>query len=227
MPLEAPLGGRDTATLDALTGRGVQVSTDEYLQRFAPASDAVSAARTVLAAQGITLSWNAGDQLAALDGNAEAVQSVFGVAEHEFVAPDGERFHAPLGAATPSIPEGLRAMITAVTGFEDWTQRHLSAVHSPHGVTTAEMASFYNMNGVRGGGADGHGITVALPEIDSFSQSDLDDFASASNLPHFDVDVHRSLQWGSPQGVMGEADLDLEIVHALAPAAKLVVYYAS
>ena len=225
--LEAALAGRDTATLDALTGRGVQVSTDEYLQRFALAAGAVSAARVALAAQGITLSWSSGDQLAALDGDAAAVQRVFGVAVHDFVAPDGERFHASLGAATPRIPEELRATITAVTGFEDWTQRHLSAVRSPRGVTTAEMAAFYNMNGVRGGGADGGGITIALPEIDSFSQDDLDAFASASNLPHFDVEVHRSLQWGSPQGVKGEADLDLEIVHALAPAAKLVVYYSS
>jgi hypothetical protein len=223
--LEATLATRDTAAFDALVARGVRVSSDEYARRFGPAPDAVENARRALAAQGMALAWNGGDQLAELDGSAAAAARVFGIALHDFVAPGGERFHAPIG--TPSIPQVLRGTITAVTGFDDWSQRHLSAIRTLNGVSPADMAAFYDMNGVRGSGIDGRGITVVLPEIDSFAQSDLDAYASKYDLPPFHVEVHRNPRWGSPGGIEGEANMDLEIVHAFAPAAKLVVYYSS
>src|SRR5438445_6485782 len=87
--LEASLAGRDTAALDLLTARGVRVSNDEYARRFAPTPQAGAAAQRALAAQGLTLAWTSGDQLAALDGGAAAVQRVFAVALHDFSAPDG------------------------------------------------------------------------------------------------------------------------------------------
>jgi kumamolisin len=223
--LEASLAGRDTAALDALTARGVRVSNDEYVRRFAPAPQTVAAAQRTLAAQGLSLSWTPGDQLAAVDGGAAAVQRIFAITLHDFAAPGGERFHAPLGV--PSIPTDLHGAITTVTGFDDWTQRHQSAVPSTHGVTPTEMAAFYDMAGVRGS-ADGSGLTVVLPEIDSFASSDLTAYASRYGLPPFHVEVHRNAQqWGNPQGIQGEANMDLEIVHAFAPAARLVVYYSS
>jgi kumamolisin len=222
--LEAALAGRDTAALDALIARGVQVTPGEYAQRFGPSPQSVAAARQALAAQGLVLDWRAGDQLAALDGTAAAVQRVFGVALHDFAAPGGERFHAALGA--PRIPAELRATITAVTGFDDWSRRHTGAIAAPHGVSPADMATFYDMRSVIGG-ADGSGLTMVLPEIDSFADSDLRAFASQQGLPAFNVDVHRDAQWGNPQGVKGEANMDLEIIHAFAPAARLIVYYSS
>lgn len=223
--LTASLAERDAAGLDALVARGVQVSPDVYAQRFGPSPTAVDGATRQLAARGVTLQWRGGDQLATLRGTAESVGAVFAVSLHQFVAPGGERFHAALGA--PSIPPSLRGAITAVTGFDDWSQRHLSAIRSASGVTPEDVESFYDMAGVIGSHVDGSGMTVVLPEIDSFDQGDLDAYASRYHLPPFQVDVHRSAQWGDPDPPADEANMDLEIVHAMAPGARLVVYYSS
>jgi kumamolisin len=153
------------------------------------------------------------------------VQRVFGATLHDFQAPTGERFHAPLNA--PSIPAELQPTVAGLTGLEDWTQSHVSAISSPHGVSPSDMEAFYDMKGVRGSGIDGSGMTVVLPEIDNFTTADLSAYASKYGLPPFNVEVHRNAAWGDPKGIQGEANMDLEIVHAFAPAAKLVVYYSS
>ena len=223
--LEASLALRNAAEFDALVARGVQVSHDQYVQRFGPDPTAVGVARDLLAARGIALRWSSGDQLATLDGDAGAVSRVFSVRLHEFVAPTGEHFHAPLSAAV--IPPALRDTVTALTGLEDWTQHHVSAIRGLHGVSPGDMAAFYDMEGVRSSGIDGSGMTVVFPEIDSFSQADLDAYAAKYNLPPFAVEVHRNKLWGDPGGIDGEANMDIELVHAFAPAAKLVVYYSS
>ncbi|HZS16209.1 MAG TPA: S53 family peptidase [Candidatus Dormibacteraeota bacterium] len=223
--LEATLAGRDGAALEALVGRGVRVTPGEYAQRFAPDAAAVDAARSLLAAHGISLAWRPGDQLATLDASAAAAHDVFGVSLHDFVAAGGERFHAPTSASV--VPVALRSVITGVTGFDDWSQHHVSAIPSPRGVSPKDMESFYDVNGVRSS-VDGSGLTIVLPEIDSFDQSDLDAYAAKYDLPSFDVEVHRnSGAWGDPDPPDDEANMDVEIAHAMAPGAKLVVYYSS
>lgn len=225
LQLTATLAERDGAALDALVAQGVHVTPGEYAARFGPDPDAVGAARNSLQTQGIGVDWRSGDTLATLHGSAAAVERAFGVAIHQFAAPGGERFHAPLAA--PRIPAALSATVTGVGGFDDWTQRHSNAIRSTQGLSPQDAQSFYDMTGVLGSHVDGSGMTVALPEIDSFDQSDLDAFAAKFSLPPFHVDVHRSGQWGSPDPPDDEANMDLEIVHAMAPAARLVVYYSS
>jgi subtilase family serine protease len=144
---------------------------------------------------------------------------------HSFVAPSGERFHAPLHAA--SVPASLRGAVTAVVGLDDYDARHLSAIRSAHGMSPQDVLGFYDIGGLRDSGIDGSGMTVVFPEIDSFDQGDLDAYARKYNLPDFKVTVHRQTSWGDPQGIEGEANMDLEIVHAIAPGARLVVYYSS
>jgi kumamolisin len=121
----------------------------------------------------------------------------------------------------------VRDTVTTVVGLEDWTERRVSAIRSQNGVSPQDMMTFYDMNGLRSAGIDGSGLTVVLPEIDSFADADLAAYAAKYHLPPFHVDVHRNAAWGEPGSIQGEANMDLEIIHALAPAAKLVVYYSS
>ncbi|HEV7679318.1 MAG TPA: S53 family serine peptidase [Candidatus Dormibacteraeota bacterium] len=227
MHLEIGLAPRDAAGLDALIARGVQVGPGEYASRFAPSPAAVDSVRRSLAGAGLTLAWTTGDQLASVDGSAAAVQRFFAADVHQYVAPGGERFFAPRTAAAVPVPASLQGAVTSVIGFDDWSLRRTRATPTAHGVTPLEMMGFYDIASLRTAGIDGSGLTVVLPEIDSFAQSDLDAYAAKFNLPAFSVEVHRSTRWGSPEGIQNEANMDLEIVHAIAPAAKLVVYYSS
>jgi subtilase family serine protease len=227
MHLEIALATRDAAALDALIARGVQVTPGEYAQRFAPTAATVDHVRQALAGAGLTMAWRSGDQLAAVDGPASAVDRFFAVDLHHFVAPDGEHFVAPRTAAPVPVPASLQATVTSVIGFDDWTRRRTHAAPAPRGVSPQDMIAFYDISPLRSAGIDGGGLTVVLPEIDSFQTSDLDAYAGKFNLPSFNVEVHRDARWGSPQGVQNEANMDLEIVHSIAPGARLVVYYSS
>jgi kumamolisin len=71
-------------------------------------------------------------------------------------------------------------------------------------------------------GYTGQGQTVVVFAFDGFDQRDLDMFADTMQLPRFTPEVI-----GGPLGeVHGEAVMDLEVVHAIAPAARVVVVNA-
>ncbi|HYA44163.1 MAG TPA: S53 family peptidase, partial [Acidimicrobiales bacterium] len=80
------------------------------------------------------------------------------------------------------------------------------------------------------GGLDGAGQTVVFLEIDSFQASDIETFSSTFGLPQPVITGPvTNTAWGSAQPATAsdeptEATLDLEVVHALAPEAHLVVY---
>src|SRR4029077_19730401 len=83
---------------------------------------------------------------------------------------------------------------------------------------------------LRDAGLDGAGQTILLLEIDDMPNlTDVDKFASKFGLPAFDpvLTVKRDANWGTPEKPPGETVLDLEILHEVAPAAKLVVYLSA
>src|SRR5438046_4076699 len=59
--------------------------------------------------------------------------------------------------------------------------------------------------------------------------SDLDKSASKFGLPPFAsvLTVKRDPSWGTPEKPQGETALDLEIIHSVAPMAKLVYYLSA
>ena len=95
------------------------------------------------------------------------------------------------------------------------------------------MTSFYDLTPLRNAGIDGSGVTVMFPEWGVPDSTVLDAYASKFHLPPFHVSVVSDPSaWGAPvlasqQGyaeVAGEAALDLEVVHGLAPGANEIAY---
>src|SRR5947207_15588942 len=79
-------------------------------------------------------------------------------------------------------------------------------------------------------GLDGSSQTILLPEIDDLRNlNDLEKVAAKYGLPPFAsvLTVKRDPSWGTPEKAQGETALDLEIVHEVAPKAKLVVYLSA
>ncbi|MGI9125168.1 MAG: S53 family peptidase, partial [Mycobacterium sp.] len=80
----------------------------------------------------------------------------------------------------------------------------------------------YNATPLAEAGYTGKGQTVVVFAFDGFDQPDLDMFADTMALPRFAPEVV-----GGPLGeVHGEAVMDLEVVHAIAPEARLVLVNA-
>jgi kumamolisin len=100
----------------------------------------------------------------------------------------------------------------------------------PGGLTPTDVLAFYNLKPLRDAGLDGSGMTILLPEIDDIPNlSDVNKFAAKFGLPPYDqlLTIKRDPTWGTPEKPQGETALDLEIVHQIAPAAKLVVYLSA
>lgn len=94
-----------------------------------------------------------------------------------------------------------------------------------YGYTPAQIETAYGMTSLTSRGVDGAGQTIALVELDTFRASDIQQFDAANGLP---APVIQQFYTGGKRfklGNAGETTMDLEWAHALAPAAKIQVYY--
>jgi kumamolisin len=213
--------------LARLVASGRTVTPEEYTARFGPDPGKVHAALGTLRAGGLEATWRQGSTLIAAGGAAPAVASMFAIDIEDYVLPSGTTFYASLD--TPRLVPVLAAVITSVNGLDSYRHVRTYAVR-PGGLTPTDVLAFYNLKPLREAGLDGAGITVVLPEIDDLPNlTDVNKFASEFGLPPYDalLTLKRDTSWGTPEKPQGETALDLEIIHQVAPAAKIVVYFSA
>lgn len=101
-----------------------------------------------------------------------------------------------------------------------------SAVQAPgEGYTPDQIETAYNIAPLLSSSIDGSGQTIALVELDRFALSDIQQFDSANGLPDPAI---KELYAGGKRFSLpreGEATMDLEWAHALAPGAAIQIYY--
>ena len=220
------LRGRNPQRLAALLADGHTVTPAEYTSEFGPDPALAEAAVALLRARGFIVTWSASSGLIAADGPAPAVATLLDVTIGNYRLADGTIFYASLDQ--PRIPAQLAPIVTSVTGLDSYTKTRSHAVRAG-GLTPTDVLAFYNLQSLRNAGLDGAGQTVVLPEIDNLPNlSDLDKFATKFGLPPFEplLTVKRDPSWGTPEAPAGETVMDLEIIHEVAPKAKLVIYLA-
>lgn len=84
------------------------------------------------------------------------------------------------------------------------------------------LLQVYNADPLAAQGITGKGQTIVFFAFDSADQEDLDLFADTSDLPRFTPVV----VGGKPEEQHGETAMDLQVAHAIAPDARLVVVNA-
>jgi kumamolisin len=90
------------------------------------------------------------------------------------------------------------------------------------GLTPYGLMEAYNATPLAEAGFTGKGATIVFFEFDGYDQSDLDTFSETSGLPKFTP----VLIGGQPGEPHGETVMDLQVAHAIAPDARLVVVNA-
>jgi kumamolisin len=221
------LKGRQPDKLASLLASGQTVSPAEYAAEFGPDPALAQAAVNALVRKGFHATWRPGSSLIAADGPAPAAELLLGVDIENYRLSDGTTFYASLD--NPRMPAQLAVVVSSIAGLDSYRQLRTYAVR-PGGLTPTDVLAFYNLKALRNRGLDGTGQTIVLPEIDNLPDlKDLNLFASKYNLPPFDplLTIKRDPSWGTPHKPQGEAVLDLEIIHEIAPNAKLVVYLAA
>ena len=218
---------RQPSKLAAIIASGRAISPAQYAASFAPDPALVVPAVAALRAGGFSAGWRPGSELITADGPAPAAASFLHVDLESYRLPDGSVFYAALDA--PRLPAALAAVATSVSGLDNYRRARAFAVR-PGGMTPTDILAFYNIKPLRDLGLDGAGQTIVLPEIDDLPNlTDVNAFASKFGLPSFDpiLTVKRDPSWGTPEKPQGETVLDLEVIHEVAPAAKIVVYLSA
>ena len=228
-PLPALADAIRSAVDLGVAGPATTVSLNFNLTRREPADPALIPAAVAYAEHGgLASRWHTGSSLIAADGPAPAVDALLGVQIDNYRLPDGSTFYAT--TRSPRLPGPIAAVAAGVTGLDDYG-RSVNFAVKPGGLKPVDVMNFYNIKPLRDRGLDGSGETILFPELEVMPQqslNDLDKFAREFNLPPFSgvLTIKTDKSWGTPEKPVGEAVLDLEIAHEIAPKAKLVAYLA-
>lgn len=177
------------------------------------------------ARHGLSVRWREGDTWAVVEGAPQAMAAAFDVDVHDYRGRRGQVFYAaPQQPAVPAQVHGEVAELGRILGY---TPHRESLPPFPlevpgAGLTPDALLRTYNAQALREAGYTGKGGTVVVFAFDGFDQADLDAFAAGNNLPPLVPEVIG----GQPANRRGEATMDLEAVHAIAPDAKKVLVNA-
>lgn len=217
--IRGPFARLLAASADLGVARSGKVQVTAALEDSSPPRGLVEWARD----HDLAVRWRPGEDWAYLQGAPDKVGKALGVAVHNYRSRGGQVFYA--ARQQPTVPAPLRA---EVTGFGRLLSYRLVHPRKPpmipldvpgKGLTPAQVLTTYNAGPL---GTTGLGQTVVLFEWGGYQQQDLDNYTSQfPGMPAL-----RPTLIGSPEQPDGEAEMDLEVVHAVAPDARLVVINA-
>lgn len=207
------------------------IPRDEFVERYGadPAdADAVAAAATAAGAE--VLGIDLGERQVRIRADAGVMRELFGAAL-ENVTSGTASFRQRIGALT--LPPTMQKRVTAVLGIDDRPQARahfqlIPATTAAVSYTPLQVGALYDFPR----GTDGGGRTVAIIELGGgFAQADLDAYFGELGIPGptvtaVGVDGATNRPGKDPTGADGEVLLDIEVIGALAPRARIVVYFA-
>lgn len=176
--------------------------------------------------RGLSVRWRDGDPWAIVEGPGRAVAEAFEVAVNDYRTRSGEVFYA--SPQQPDIPAPARAEVSGLGRILSRTPYREGLPPTPPrdvpdgGLLPNQLWNAYNMTALIDAGFTGKGTTVVVFSFDGFDQADLDNFADWFKLPRFTPEVIG----GMAEHRTGESTMDLQMIHAMAPDAKLVMVNA-
>lgn len=166
---------------------------------------------------GLSTRWRPGDSWLSVEGPAMHLARAFDIQIHRYRGPDGRTFVA--SRRDPIVPRILAHDVAGASRLESYSYLRPRQTGGT-GLAPTDIARAYHIDPLHHNGLDGSGQTVVFFEIDGYRQSDLDAFTSRFHLPR----MRPVIKAGPSLPAGGEAPMDLEAVHAIAPGARLVVY---
>jgi kumamolisin len=169
-----------------------------------------------------------------VSGTVSNLQKAFHVELKEYSHPNGN-FRGRVGAI--SVPAEYADIITGVFGLDNRRQAepHFRRMQTPDRHKTHTSANSHDPNEVAQiydyPAGDGTGQCIGLIELGGgFQLDDLSNYFSSLNINTPQV-ISVSVDGGTnspttPDSADGEVMLDIEVAGAIAPAAKIVVYFA-
>jgi kumamolisin len=176
--------------------------------------------------QGLAVRWQSGEGWAIVEGAPPDVAKAFDVPVHDYRGVQGQVFYAsPRQPAVPAAIEGTVSGLGRILGYTPHREKRpdLLPLDVPsQGLTPNALLTAYNATPLAAQGITGRGQTIVFFAFSGYDQGDLDDFATMSGLPP----LKPILVGGQPSESRAETVMDLEVAHAIAPDARMVVINA-
>jgi kumamolisin len=207
---------------------GHYLTKAQFAARFGRTDAEVKQVKEYLRAQGLTVGKvHSGNLLVDATGTAAQLEKAFGTKLSTWKdAKSGRAFYA--NETAPTLPTGIAGLVSDVTGLNNRAQLHHQATNTvaPRngpggGYTPAQLKGGYNVSGTY----TGSGQKIALLEFDGFAQSNITKYDTNYSLGSPTPTVSK-VDGGS--GALGdgqvEVELDIEVLHAIAPKANVTVF---
>ncbi len=236
--IEVSLYLRDPADLAAqisALGDVPRMSREEYASQHSAAATDIDKVKQF--AQEHNLTVVSVDQVmrrVVLSGPVSTISAAFG-ADLQLYELEGSTFRGRTGSL--EIPASLVGIVISVLGLDNRPQAHTrlryyNAARFPRAVSTSytppQVARLYNFPT----DVNGQGECVAIIELGGgYNQSDLTAYfqqlgITAPQVVSVSVDGSNNQPAGDPNSADGEVDLDIEVIGAIAPGARIAVYFA-
>ncbi|MCD9875098.1 S53 family peptidase [Streptomyces guryensis] len=207
---------------------GHYLTKRQFAARFGRTDAEVEQLKDYLRAQGLTIGTvHSGNLLVDAGGTAAQLEKAFGTKLSTFRdSASGRSFYA--NDTAPTLPASVASLVSDVAGLNNRLNLHHQAPSTvtPHdgpggGYTPAQLKGGYNVSGTY----TGSGQKIALLEFDGFQQSNITAYDSHYSLGSPTPAVQK-VSGGS--GALGdgqvEVELDIEVLHAIAPKANVTVF---
>src|SRR3982074_1413245 len=206
-----------------------RMSREEYSAAYGASPTDIEAVRAFADEYGLAVgSIEAGRRTVELIGRGGSLASAFGANLSLYQDPGGAVYRGRTGPLT--VPQNLAGVITGVFGLDErpQAQAQFRAAQAP-GVQYRpnRVAQLYDFPA----GLDGTGQCVGIIELGGgYRPEDLKTYFAQLGIPQPRVTAV-SVDGGSnspgvPSGPDGEVMLDIEVVGAVAPGARIAVYFA-
>lgn len=174
----------------------------------------------------LSVRWRSGQNWAVVEGPPPALANAFDVVVHDYRGRQGQVFYA--SPQQPKVPDSVRGEVAELGRILGFTPFHgagrwmVPRDVPDSGLSPEALRRAYNVTPLTEKGFTGKGVTVLVFAFDGVDQSDLDRFSDTFSLPRFTPGLIGEM----PSQRSGEATMDLEAIHAIAPDAKTVLVNA-
>jgi kumamolisin len=175
----------------------------------------------------LRVTWYTGEKFAVVSGSASSIGAAMDVPVNSYRSRTGELFYAT--ARQPAVPAQLATDVSGVGRISNYARpvtQFASHDYVPNGgLTPPELIQAYDATPLTSEGMNGTGETVVFVESGPVTIASLNAFTQKFGLPQIQLQLVGGDISGGPTE-SGEADMDVETVHEIAPQAHLVYYNA-
>ena len=203
---------------------GKFISPRAFGRKFGISSAALAALESAVRAAGLDVTGTYPQRTELnVSGTARTIERLFSVRLLTYSEAGGRRFYAPAGR--PRIPAILSSAVEGVTGLD--TRPQLIPHDVPEGgLTPTTLATAYDIAALHAAGIEGQGQRIAVLSFSAFDSSDPAAYAQKYGITGPAPQVIPVDGGTTDTSGQGEADLDIEVIRAIAPAAQILFYEA-